>query len=79
MCIRDSPYNPVANDYLDQLHQLGMPDDTAYAYLENMITTQSYTLATDQILMISAALMLSLVTLIWWAKPPFVASRGDAH
>jgi hypothetical protein len=29
--------------------------------------------------MISAALMLSLVTLIWWAKPPFVASRGDAH
>jgi DHA2 family multidrug resistance protein len=73
------PYNPVANDYLNQLHQLGMPDDTAYAYLENMITTQSYTLATDQILMISAALMLSLVTLIWWAKPPFVASRGDAH
>jgi len=39
----------------------------------------SHTLATDQILMISATLMLSLVTLIWWAKPPFVASRGGAH
>jgi hypothetical protein len=36
-------------------------------------------LATDHILMISAALMLSLVTLIWWARPPFVASRGSAH
>jgi DHA2 family multidrug resistance protein len=53
-----------------------MPDDVAYAYLERMITTQSYTLATDQILMISAAVMLSLITLVWWARPPFVASRG---
>jgi DHA2 family multidrug resistance protein len=73
------PYNPLANDYLNQLHQLGMPGDAAYAYLENMINIQSYNLATDHILMISAALMLSLVTLIWWARPPFVASRGSAH
>jgi DHA2 family multidrug resistance protein len=56
-----------------------MPDNVAYAYLENMINVQAYTLATDQILMISATLMLSLVTLIWWAKPPFVASRDAAH
>jgi DHA2 family multidrug resistance protein len=73
------PYNPIADDYLSQLHQLGMPDNVAYAYLENMINVQAYTLATDQILMISATLMLSLVTLIWWAKPPFVASRDAAH
>ncbi|HET7833313.1 MAG TPA: DHA2 family efflux MFS transporter permease subunit [Gallionella sp.] len=73
------PYNLAANHYLDQLHQSGMPDDVAYAYLERMINTQSYTLATDYILTISGALMLSLVTLIWWARPPFVASRGEAH
>jgi DHA2 family multidrug resistance protein len=73
------PYNPISDDYLSQLHQLGMPDNVAYAYLENMINVQAYTLATDQILMISATLMLSLVTLIWWAKPPFVASRDAAH
>ncbi len=70
------PYNPVANDYLKQLHRLGMPGDTAYAYMENLVTVQSYTMATDQILKISATLMLSLVLLIWWAKPPFVAKRG---
>jgi DHA2 family multidrug resistance protein len=73
------PYNPVANDYLKQLHHLGMPGDAAYAYLENMVNIQAYTMATDQILKISATLMLSLVLLIWWAKPPFVASRGGAH
>ena len=73
------PYNPVATDYLKQLHHLGMPGDTAYAYLENLVTVQSYTLATDQILKISATLMLSLILLIWWAKPPFVAKRGGGH
>lgn len=73
------PYNPVASDYLKQLHHLGMPGDDAYAYLENIINIQAYTMATDQILKISATLMLSLVLLIWWAKPPFVAKRGGAH
>ncbi len=69
-------YNPQATAYLNQLHQLGMPKDMAYAYLERMITTQSYTYATDRILVISATLMLMLTGLIWWARPPFVASRG---
>jgi DHA2 family multidrug resistance protein len=69
-------YNPQATDYLNRLHQLGMPGDVAYAYLERLITVQSYTYATDRILIISATVMLSLITLIWWAKPPFVASRG---
>ncbi len=69
-------YNPSLNEYLAHLRQLGMTDEGAHAYLENVITVQSYTLATDQILAISATLMLSLVMLIWWAKPPFVASRG---
>lgn len=72
------PYNPAANDYLARLHQQGLPDDAALAWLERMVTTQSYTLATDYILGLSAALMLSLVTLIWWARPPFVVRR-DGH
>ncbi len=72
-------YNPAVSDYLERLRQLGMPDAAAHAYLENMITIQSYTLATDQILTVSATLMLSLVTLVWWAKPPFVVRRGGGH
>ncbi len=71
-------YNPQAAAYLERLHQLGLPDTAAYAYLERVITVQSYTLATDRILTISATVMLTLVTLVWWARPPFVASR-DGH
>ncbi len=69
-------YNPQATAYLHHLHQLGMSKDAAYAFLERMITTQSYTYATDRILTISATLMLMLIALIWWARPPFVASRS---
>jgi DHA2 family multidrug resistance protein len=69
-------YSPATADYLQRLQQLGLSEDAAHAFLENMITVQSYTLATDRILTISATLMLSLITLVWWARPPFVASRG---
>jgi MFS transporter, DHA2 family, multidrug resistance protein len=69
-------YNPQASDYLHRLHQLGMHQDAAYAYLERMINTQSYTYSTDRILTYSATLMLALIALIWWARPPFVARRG---
>jgi DHA2 family multidrug resistance protein len=72
-------YNPALREYLDRLRELGMPDDAAYAYLEQMINVQSYTLATDHIQIIAAALMLSLITLVWWAKPPFIAARGGGH
>lgn len=69
-------YNPAADDYLARLNQLGLPDEAALAYLERTINIQAYTLATDHILMLSAALMLSLVVVIWWARPPFVARLG---
>lgn len=71
--------NPALSEYLDRLRQAGMPDDAANTYLEQMINVQSYTLATDQIQAIAAVLMLSLTPMVWWAKPPFVASRGGSH
>jgi DHA2 family multidrug resistance protein len=72
--VQDS--NFLLRQYLDRLHQLGMPDDVALAYLEQTITNQAYTIATDHILTISATVMIALVPLIWWAKPPFIPSRG---
>ncbi len=72
-------YNPSLADYLEQLRKVGFQSEAAYAQLEQTVVTQAYTLATGRILMLSAMLMLSLITLIWWAKPPFVASRGSGH
>jgi DHA2 family multidrug resistance protein len=72
-------YNPALSIYLEHLRKLGMQGEAAYAYLEQVVVNQSYTLSTDRILTISALLNLSLVMLIWWAKPPFVASRDGGH
>ena len=69
-------YNPQAYGYLEQLRRLGVNGDAAYAYLDQVIGVQSYTLATDRILSVSATLMISLVALIWFAKPPFVAAQA---
>jgi len=68
--------NPALGDYLNRLRQLGLSDEAAHAYIEQMINVQSYALATDQIQLIAGALMASLVAVIWWAKPPFVVSRA---
>ena len=71
-------YNPLATHYLDQLHAIGLGDTQALAQLDRTLTTQAYLLSTDAVLCISGMLMLSLIGLIWWAKPPFTV-RGGGH
>ena len=69
--------NAAERDYMQRLRILGLSEDQAYAYVEQMINGQSYTLATDHIQLAAGALMLSLIALVWWAQPPFVARRGE--
>jgi DHA2 family multidrug resistance protein len=64
-------YNPLATRYLDQLQAAGLTPDQALAQLDRTLTTQAYLLSTDAVLCISGMLMISLIALIWWAKPPF--------
>ena len=53
-------------------------DIQALAQLDRTLTTQAYLLSTDAVMCISGMLMLSLIGLIWWAKPPFTV-RGGGH
>jgi DHA2 family multidrug resistance protein len=69
-------YNVSVGEYVSRLRGLGMSPSQAYAYVEQMINAQSYTLATDQLQVVAGAVMLSLIALVWWARPPFIASRG---
>ncbi len=64
-------YNPLATRYIDQLQAAGLTPDQALAQLDRTLTTQAYLLSTDAVLCISGMLMISLIALIWWAKPPF--------
>lgn len=67
--------HPAATAYLAQLAQLGMAPTTALAYVKDIvIATQASLLATNAVLLTSAALMLGLIGVVWWARPPFTAS-----
>ena len=73
---RIDAYSPQAQAYLEQLRALGVTGNAALARIDTVVTAQSYLNATNWILWVSALVMLSLLTLIWWAKPPFVARAG---
>lgn len=72
-------HHPAASTYLDQLAQLGMDPRTALAYVSNeVIAAQASLLATNAVMLISAVLMLALIVVIWFARPPFSAA-GAGH
>ena len=69
-------YNPIAVDYLSRLRSAGFAPDQAYAELERTITEQAYLLSTNAVLCICGMMMLGLIFLIWWARPPFGVRAG---
>ncbi len=70
-----NPYSPAAVDYLERLQALGLPPDATLAQVDRMINVQSYLNATNWTLWTSGLLMLVLLVIIWWARPPFVAKN----
>ncbi len=76
---RIDAYSPEVLDYLDRLQALGLSREAALAQIDAMITSQSYLIATNWVLWVAALLMLSMLPLIWLAKPPFVAQRAADH
>ncbi len=72
-------HHPAAGAYLDRLAQLGMEPRAALAYVnDQVIGAQASLLATNAVLLASAVLMLALIVVIWFARPPFTAA-GSGH
>jgi DHA2 family multidrug resistance protein len=66
--------HPAAVSYLDQLRQLGLSGSAALAYVQDVVIgTQASLMATNAVLLASAALMLGLIGIVWLARPPFSA------
>jgi len=71
--------NPAFVKYIGVLHDLGFTEKQTNFYLENLITTQSYMLATNDIFFLSGILFLSLLFIIWFAKPITVKAPVNVH
>lgn len=71
-------YNPRVQEAMMQLHTQGLPDKTSVGELMNNVINQSYMLATADVFWMSGYIFLSLMVLVWFAKPPFFAKRNVA-
>ena len=72
-------YSIITQQSLSQLSSMGLSHTAGLAYINALIQPQAYLLATNDILLLSGFMMLSLVLIIWWAKPPFTVKGGRGH
>ncbi len=66
-------YNPQMKDTLERLSGAGFSLKSSFAEIANEITNQSYMMATNDIFFGSGIIFIFLFTLIWLARPPFLA------
>jgi DHA2 family multidrug resistance protein len=73
------PGSPGWQQTQQALGSLGVPDTGALAYAENVITRQAMTLGVNDVYMLFGCLLLCLIPILWFARPPFQASAGAGH
>jgi DHA2 family multidrug resistance protein len=72
---RVTALDPAVRGALDQLHALAMRGDTAFALIERSLVQQAYMLGTNDMFWLWGWMLLALVALTWFTRPPFVAGR----
>ncbi len=70
-------FNPIAQQSLKQLHNLGIDGVKSFGVLYATVINQAFMLATNDIFRLSAWIFIGLFILIWFAKPTY-AKKGGA-
>jgi len=68
-------FNPTSTSTLNYLQTLGYTKNQSYELIANTITNQSFMLSTDDIFWLSGCIFICLLVIIWFAKPPFLATK----
>lgn len=71
-------YNPISRTTTDHLQAIGFSEKQSYDLVTNTITNQAYMLSTDDIFWLSGWIFICLLVIIWFAKPPFMATKAVA-
>jgi DHA2 family multidrug resistance protein len=75
--------NPSAVQALGQLGNGGFTPEQALASVNRLVDQQAYTMAADDLFLISSVLFLALILLVWLTRPPQGGSApvdaGGAH
>jgi DHA2 family multidrug resistance protein len=70
------PANPGYLEFLNKMSQVGITTQQGNFLLDNLVTAQGYMLSTNRLMLISAAIFLCLMPLIWLSRPPFGSGKG---
>jgi DHA2 family multidrug resistance protein len=68
-------YSGPFKDQLQRLIELGFSPAQAMAQMEHEISAEAYLMSTNSVLLLCGGITLSLLLLIWWARPPFGVAR----
>ena len=66
-----NPYNPISQQFFQTMGGFGLSEEQTASYLARQITAQGFIIGANEIFLVSAITFISLVVLIWFAKPPF--------
>ena len=66
-----NPYNPISQQFFQTMGSFGLSEEQTASYLARQITAQGFIIGANEIFFVSAITFISLVVLIWLAKPPF--------
>lgn len=73
---RFTAFDHTAHNAVAHLHALHAPGHAAFAVIERALIQQAYMLATDDLYWLWGGIFLSLIAVIWLARPPFAAGRA---
>ena len=64
-------YNPISQQFFQTMGSFGLSEEQTASYIARQITAQGFIIGANEIFFVSAITFISLVVLIWFAKPPF--------
>ena len=66
-----NPYNLISQQFFQTMGSFGLSEEQTASYIARQITAQGFIIGANEIFLVSAITFISLVVLIWFAKPPF--------
>ena len=66
-----NPYNPISQQFFQTMGSFGLSEEQTASYIARQVTAQGFIIGANEIFLVSAITFISLVVLIWFAKPPF--------
>jgi len=73
-----NPFNPIYTQAVTKLQTLGLSGLNGTEFLVRTITNQAFMLSTNDFFWLSGWIFISLLVIIWFAKPPFLAKGSVA-